>query len=127
MSLGIHFVNSQYYGEVFFVKSKDLKHPHFFKCYESRIGSKRENECEYLHVTLANEDHKDIQIYKVVSCKNILNYRYFIVDHDIKSLKTLFNHIRAGFRALCLGLRRGRFQPPYDKFFPECFWTVYFN
>ena len=75
------------------------RHPRVCKWWKnSRSGCKRGDECEYLHVTLANDDksmkaHKIDLItgeYNCVGCKSIFTDEKYVVKHIIQNMETYF-------------------------------------
>ena len=74
------------------------RHPRVCKWQNSRSGCKRGEDCEYLHVTLANGDgdlgaHENYLVngeYNCVGCKSIFTDEQCVVKHVIRNMETYF-------------------------------------
>ena len=67
------------------------RHPRHCKWHGSEVGCNRQVECEYLHVTMVDDDDEvNSHKYKFVSCKNTRQNRSCIVEHIIQNTKMFF-------------------------------------
>ena len=67
------------------------RHPRHCKWQGSEVGCKRQVECEYLHVTMVDDDDEvNSHKYKCVSCKDTWQNRACIVEHIIQNTKMFF-------------------------------------
>ena len=74
------------------------RHPRMCKWLRSKYGCRRGEECEYLHVTLADDDrvqsaHKmesEIGEYSCVGCKSIFSEERCVIKHTVQNMDTYF-------------------------------------
>ena len=68
-----------------------FRHPKVCKWWKSKEGCKRQSGCDYLHVTLANDDLKNsVRMYKCISCKSSWDDIDCVIEHKIEDKKTYF-------------------------------------
>ena len=68
------------------------RHPRQCKWHGSEVGCNRKVECEYLHVTMVDDDEEVISHkYECVSCKDTWQNRACIVEHIIQNTKIFFS------------------------------------
>jgi hypothetical protein len=63
--------------------------PEFANGLIEAMGAK-ESQCNYLHVTLANDDVSDSLDYKCISCQSTWEDRDCVVEHIINDTRTFF-------------------------------------
>ena len=66
------------------------RHPRVCKWNDRSVGCNRKSECNYLHVTLANDDVSDHLSYKCISCQYTWEDRSCVVEHVINNTRTFF-------------------------------------
>ena len=76
------------------LKGCKKRHPKVCKWFQKDVGCKREENCDFLHVTSACGDdgktaHKEIE-YKCAGCKSMFPSEQYVVKHEIQNTEIFF-------------------------------------